>query len=62
VVHGEKAAPLTKPFEASRTEAERSLDTYNPVGFNEVFQDIRLQTSTVTRSPWVDLPEQGGGE
>ncbi|HUB98527.1 MAG TPA: hypothetical protein VMS11_01760 [Solirubrobacterales bacterium] len=62
VVHGETTAiPLTQPFAAKRDDAERVRDSYNPVGDFQVFHNIRLQESTVTRSPWTDLPEKEGG-
>lgn|GEM_PF-3188559 len=55
VVHGEQAVPLTIPLKVDLAEAERVRDAYNPVGFNEVFSDIRLQQRTVTETPWGDI-------
>lgn len=59
VVHGDQAAPLTKPLQVDLAGAERVRGAYNPVAFDKVFFDIRLQRRTVAETPWEDVEESG---
>jgi hypothetical protein len=48
---------IAGPFRDLKT-AQHTRDGFNPIGMSVIWRNVRIQSRTVTETPWTDLTQQ----